>query len=94
MPSLLGTLEDTADVVALLRPQRWGKSVFLDVLANYYDVSNAKQPLIRIPDGDTPLAHSFSILRFDLASAARSVPAAATVDEMKAATTAAAKDWR
>lgn len=82
-------LESTAKVVALLRPQRWGKSVFLDILANYYDVSNANQPLIRIQGGDTPLAHSFSILRFDLASAARSVPAAATVDEMKAATKAA-----
>jgi hypothetical protein len=76
-------------VVALLRPQRWGKTVFLGVLANYYDISNAKSPFIRIPGGDTSLAHSFSILRFDLALAARSVPATATVEEMMVATKAA-----
>ena len=82
-------LESTSRIVALHRPQRWGKTIFLDVLANYYDGKHAERPIVRIPGGDTPLAHSFSILRFDLASVARSVPTVASMAEMRSATMAA-----
>jgi hypothetical protein len=70
-------LERASCIVVLLRPQRWGKTVFLNLLSAYYDVAQAPAPFVHISGGDTPLAHSFSILRFDLANVARALPSSA-----------------
>jgi hypothetical protein len=70
--------EDAANVSVILRPKRWGKTVFLKMLAAYYDAANAAAPLVRVPGGDTPLAHSFTILKLNVANVARALPSTVT----------------
>lgn len=64
--AFIPALESAGKVVALLRPQGWGKTLFLNMLRAYYDCARAAAPLVRVPSGDTALAHSFAILRFGL----------------------------
>jgi len=71
--SFIPAFEYAANVSVILRPKRWGKSVFLKMISSYYDSANATAPLVRVPTGDTPLAHSFTILKFDVANVARAL---------------------
>jgi len=82
----LPILESTARMPALLRPQRWGKTTVLQMVGAYYDVANKDEPVVTIPGGNTPLAHSFSILHFDLAKVSRAVAFKGTEAEMRQAT--------
>jgi hypothetical protein len=66
-------VEEASEVVVLLRPQRWGKTTFSNLLCEYYDVARAEKPLVRILSGNTLLACSFCILRFDLANVSRAL---------------------
>lgn len=86
---VLPILETTARITALLRPQRWGKTTVLQMVGAYYDVANKDKPVVTIPGGNTPLAHSFSILHFDLAEVARAVAFTGTEEKMRQATRAA-----
>lgn len=79
-------LEDHADVVALLRPQRWRKTTFLRMVGEYYDVENKNKPVVAIARGATQLANSFSVLHVDLAQAARAVAVASPSSDMLVAT--------
>lgn len=81
-------LEQAASVATLLRPQRWGKTTFLSMVGAYYDVAHKDRPLITIAGGDTPLAHTFSILRFDLAQAARAAAFSGAEADVRQATQA------
>lgn len=83
---ILPVLESSTRMAALLRPQRWGKSVLLQMIGAYYDVANKSKPIVNIPGGNTPLAHSFSILHLDLAEVARAVAFTGTEAEMRRAT--------
>jgi len=71
-----------------LRPKRWAKTVFLKMLAAYYDV-HAAAPLVCVPAGNTTLAHSFTILKFDVANVARALSSAVAQSDMQAQTKAA-----
>ena len=82
-------VENAANVLIVLRPKRWGKSVFLEMLSTYYDVMNAATPLVRVPMGDTKLAHSFTVLKFDVANVARALSSAVAVSDMQARVAAA-----
>jgi hypothetical protein len=64
-------VEKAAHVAVLLRPKRWGKSTFLNLLIAYYDSTAA--PLVHVPGGNTPFAHSFTVLKLDLANVARAL---------------------
>lgn len=77
--SFIPDFENAANVSVLLRPKRWGKTVFLNLLASYYDVANATTPVVHVPIGDTRLAHSFTILKLDVANVARALPVASAV---------------
>ncbi len=55
-----------------LRPRRFGKSLWLSVLANYYDLRTAAEHEILFGDlavarggGPTPLAHRYFVMRWD-----------------------------
>jgi len=43
---ILSMLESTARIIALLRPQRWGKTTVLQMVGAYYDVANKHKPVI------------------------------------------------
>jgi len=76
-------LEAVGEYVALYRPRGWGKTTFLNMLDAYYDCANADAHLT---GGDTELAHTFAILRFDLSGvvdAARAAAPDATTDHDK-----------
>lgn len=87
--SFIPDFENAANVSVILRPKRWGKSVFLKMLASYYDSANAAAPLVRVPTGDTPLAHSFTILKFDVANVARALSSFVTERDMQTRVAAA-----
>jgi hypothetical protein len=72
--AFIRSIEEASRVVVLLRPQRWGKTTFSNMLADYYDVARSAKPLVRISSGNTLQACSFSMLRFDLANVARALP--------------------
>lgn len=82
-------VEKAANVTMLLRPKQWGKSVFLNLLATYYDSAHAAAPLVRVPGGDTPLAHSFSILKLDVSNAARALSSSVSESDVQARVVAA-----
>jgi len=76
-------LEAVGEFVALHRPRGWGKTTFLNMLDKYYDYENAD---VHLTGGDTELAHSFAILRFDLSDvveAARTAAPDAATDHDK-----------
>lgn len=79
-------VEKAAKVTVLLRPKRWGKSTFLNLLASYYD--SAATQLVHVPAGNSPSAHSMTILKLDLANVARSLSAGVTEMDLHAQVTA------
>lgn len=85
----LRVLEDTTRHAALLRPEGWGKSSFLQLMENYYDFATKGSPLVSIPGGATPLAHSFTVLRVDMADVGCDVGSEASESEVRHATQAA-----
>ncbi len=70
------TLEDLGRSLLFLRPRRFGKSLWLSVLANYYDVRTAEEHEVLFGGlevgsesgdggGPTPLAHRYFVMRWD-----------------------------
>ena len=63
-------LEEAGKNLTLLRPRRFGKSLLLSVLENYYDIAKAEQ-FTRLFGGlaigrqPTPLHNQFMILKWD-----------------------------
>lgn len=68
------TMEDFASYIFLLRPRRFGKTVFVDMLEHYYDIY-AKDRFdelfgnLWIGSHPTWNAHRFQVLRFDFSKA-------------------------
>ena len=66
----LPLLEDTSNYLFLIRPRRFGKSVFVSMMQAYYDVAMADK-FDRLFDGlwiqqhPTPLKNSFQVIYFD-----------------------------
>ena len=66
----LPLLEDTSNYLFLIRPRRFGKSVFVSMMQAYYDVAKADK-FDRLFDGlwiqqhPTPLKNSFQVIYFD-----------------------------
>lgn len=63
-------LEEAGDSLLFLRPRRFGKSLLLSVLENYYDVAKASEfdrlfGDLAVGQNPTPLHNQFLILRFD-----------------------------
>ncbi len=63
-------LENTGDYLLFLRPRRFGKSLLLSMLANYYDVARKDQfqdifGHLRIGGNPTPLHSQYFILQWD-----------------------------
>lgn len=75
----LRTLEETGDLFLFLRPRRFGKSLWLSTLENYYDIAKADQfePLfgaLAIGQNPTPLHNSYLIMRWDFSGIRTSGP--------------------
>ncbi|MFH0997077.1 MAG: AAA family ATPase [Pseudomonadota bacterium] len=67
------TLEDTGNYLLFIRPRRFGKSLLLSMLENYYDVAMADQfetlfGHLKIGQQPTPLHNRFFILKWDFSS--------------------------
>ena len=67
------TLEDTGNYLLFIRPRRFGKSLLLSMLENYYDVALADQfeslfGHLNIGRQPTPLHNKFFILKWDFSS--------------------------
>ncbi len=66
----LPLLEDTGKYLFLIRPRRFGKSVFVSMMRAYYDIAQADR-FDRLFDGlwiqqhPTPLKNSFQVIYFD-----------------------------
>ena len=63
-------LEDLGKQLLFLRPRRFGKSLLLSMLANYYDVARADQfeslfGRLAIGRGPTPLHNQYFVMRWD-----------------------------
>jgi hypothetical protein len=66
-------LEDTGNYLLFIRPRRFGKSLLLSMLENYYDVGMADQfdalfGHLKIGQQPTPLRNRFFILKWDFSS--------------------------
>ena len=63
------TLEELGRALLFLRPRRFGKSLWLSVLANYYDLRTADEHEILFGDlamgRPTPRAHRYFVMRWD-----------------------------
>ncbi len=63
------TLEELGKALLFLRPRRFGKSLWLGVLANYYDLRTADEHEVLFGDlamgRPTPLAHRYFVMRWD-----------------------------
>lgn len=69
------TLEERGKQLIFLRPRRFGKSVWLSTLANYYDVARASDFALLFGDlaigqNPTPLHNQYLILRWDFSKVA------------------------
>ena len=70
----LPLLEDTSNYLFLIRPRRFGKSVFVSMMQAYYDIAKADK-FDRLFDGlwihehPTPLKNSFQVIYFDFSQA-------------------------
>nr|WP_077360107.1 AAA family ATPase [Clostridium saccharoperbutylacetonicum] len=67
------TLEDDASYQFFIRPRRFGKSLFLSMLSNYYDVNNKDEfeeifGELYIGKNPTPKKTSYFVLRLDFAN--------------------------
>ena len=87
--SFIPDFEQAANVSVMLRPKRWGKSVFLNMIGSYYDAANAAAPVVHVPMGDTQLAHSFTILKLDVANVARALSSDVCQSDLQARAKAA-----
>lgn len=63
-------LEETGDALLLLRPRRFGKSLLLSMLENYYDVAKAAEferlfGKLAIGQNPTLLHNQYLIMRWD-----------------------------
>lgn len=66
-------LEDTGDLLLFLRPRRFGKSLWLSTLENYYDIAKADKftqlfGQLAIGQNPTPLHNSYLIMRWDFSA--------------------------
>ncbi len=66
----LPKLEEAGNFLFLIRPRRFGKSLFLSMLKHYYDIENAGNfdelfDGLYIKEHPTPLRNSFLVLHFD-----------------------------
>ncbi len=79
-------LENTGDYLLFLRPRRFGKSLLLSMLANYYDVARKDQfqeifGHLKIGGNPTPLHSQYLILQWDFSC----VDPSGTAKDMKRA---------
>ena len=68
--SYLPALEDTGNYLSLIRPRRFGKSVFISMLQAYYDIAKADRfdhlfDGLWIQQHPTPLKNTFQVVYFD-----------------------------
>ena len=68
--SYLPLLEDTSNYLFLIRPRRFGKSVFVTMLQAYYDIAKADRfdtlfDGLWIQQHPTPLKNAFQVIYFD-----------------------------
>ena len=66
----LSSLEDTGKYLFLIRPRRFGKSVFVSMMQAYYDIAQADKfdrlfGGLWIHEHPTPLKNSFQVIYFD-----------------------------
>jgi len=70
----LHLLEETSDYLFLIRPRRFGKSLFVSMMREYYDIAK-KDEFDSLFDGlwvkehSTPLRNSFQVIYFDFSKA-------------------------
>jgi len=67
---LIPAVEDAGDQIIFLRPRRFGKSLWLSTLENYYDIAKADQfnalfGHLAIGKNPTPLHNHYIIMRWD-----------------------------
>ncbi len=79
-------LEDTGDYLLFLRPRRFGKSLLLSMLTNYYDVARKDQfqdifGHLKIGGNPTPLHGQYFILQWDFSC----VESSGTAEEIRRA---------
>jgi len=79
-------LEDTGDYLVFLRPRRFGKSLLLSMLANYYDVARKDRfqeifGHLRIGGNPTPLRSRYFILQWNFSC----VESSGTTEEIRRA---------
>lgn len=70
----LPLLEDTSNYLFLIRPRRFGKSVFVSMMEAYYDIAKADKfdtlfDGLWIQEHPTPLKNSFQVVYFDFSKA-------------------------
>lgn len=70
---LIPTIEDAGDQLLFLRPRRFGKSLLLSMLENYYDVAKADQfdklfGQLAIGKNPTPKHHQYFVLKWDFSA--------------------------
>ncbi len=70
----LPLLEDTGKYLFLIRPRRFGKSVFVSMMQAYYDIAKADRfdelfGGLWIHDHPTPLKNAFQVIYFDFSQA-------------------------
>jgi len=68
--SYIQKIEDMGDQILFLRPRRFGKSLFLNTLENYYDIAKEKDfetlfGKLAIGKNPTPLRNKYFILTWD-----------------------------
>ena len=70
----LPLLEETSDYLFLIRPRRFGKSVFVSMMQAYYDIAKADRfdtlfDGLWIKEHPTPLKNAFQVIYFDFSQA-------------------------
>jgi hypothetical protein len=68
-------IEETGKTILFLRPRRFGKSMLLSMLENYYDIAKADRfehlfSRLAIGQNPTPLHNRYLIMRFDFSTVA------------------------
>jgi hypothetical protein len=71
--SYIRLIEETGDQLLLLRPRRFGKSMLLSMLENYYDVNKADEfdrlfGKLEIGKNPTPLHNQYLVMRWDFSA--------------------------
>jgi len=70
----LPLLEETGDFLFLIRPRRFGKSLFVSMMSAYYDIAKADQfdqlfDGLWIKDNPTPSKNAYQVIYFDFSRA-------------------------